>query len=318
MPTDDELKQAVATALEEEREKVRTAQLNAVSIKLPQFWPDKTRFWFAQAEAQFETRNITNEKTKFNHVVLVLDSKTATQALDIIETPDPVNPYTVLKERLTKAYSLSDSERAGRLIDMAGLGDRTPSQCLADMLQLIPAGQAVDPGFLFRELFLRQLPVEIRTQLAQTSKIGTTAKILRELAEEADRYFTSTGSRISMIAETTSSTVSGQQTSETTLEADSMAPSSSAALIGPSPTHNFETSPEVLAISNRGGYNPRSSRGGTGPRGRGGRKGQGSQLTPKYTLCQYHAAYGNNARKCIQPCLFNQQGNAQPGRGRAQ
>ena len=182
------------------------------------------------------------------------------------------------------------------------------------MLQLIPAGQAVDPGFLFRELFLRQLPVEIRTQLAQTSKIGTTAKILRELAEEAHRYFTSTGSRISMIAETTSSTVSGQQTSETTLEADLMAPSSSAA----SPTHNFQTSLEVSAISNRGGYNPRGSREGAGPRGRGGRKGQGSQLTPKYTLCQYHAAYGNNARKCIQPCLFNQQGNAHPGRGRAQ
>ena len=176
MLTEEELKQAVAIAVEEEREKVRTAQLSAVSIKLPQFWPDKTRFWFAQAEAQFETRNITNEKTMFNHVVLVLDSKTATQALDIIENPDPTNPYTVLKERLTKAYSLSDSEKASRLIDMAGLGDRTPSQCLADMLQWVPRGQVADPGFLFRELFLRQLPAEVRTQLAQTSKTGTTAK----------------------------------------------------------------------------------------------------------------------------------------------
>ena len=56
------------------------------------------------------------------------------------------------------------------------------------------------------------------TLQALNDRIGTTAKILRELTEEADRYFTSTGSRISMIAETTSSTVSGQQTSETTLE----------------------------------------------------------------------------------------------------
>ena len=90
---------------------------------------------------------------------------------------------------------------------MAWLGDQTPSQCLADMLQFVPAGEAVDPGFLFRELFLRQMPVEVCTQLAQTSKICTTAKILRELAEEADRHFNSTGSRISMVAGATNSTV---------------------------------------------------------------------------------------------------------------
>ena len=121
-----------------------------------------------------------------------------------------------------------------------------------------------------------------------------------------------------MVAGATNSTVGGQQAVEDTLEADSMALSGSSAFIAPSANHNFETLPEVLAISNRGRYNPRGARGGAGSRVRGGRKGQGSQLTPKFTLCKYHAAYGNNARKCIQPCLFNQQGNAQPGRGRAQ
>ena len=76
MPTEEETNQRVAEAVEAERERERTARLNAVSIKLPQFWPDKTRFWFAQAEAQFHTKGITNKKTKFSHVVTMLDSKT--------------------------------------------------------------------------------------------------------------------------------------------------------------------------------------------------------------------------------------------------
>ena len=119
----------------------------------------------------------------------MLDSKTATQAIDVIETLDAANLHTVLKQRLTKAFTFSDSEKAARIIHMSGLSDRTPSQCLADMLQLVPQNEATNPGFLFREHFLRQLPSEVCTQLAQTTKIGTAAKTLRELADEADQYF---------------------------------------------------------------------------------------------------------------------------------
>ena len=49
-------------------------------------------------------------------------------------------------------------EKAAKILDMDGLGDRTPSQCLTVMLNLVPTGQ--DPGFLFQEVFLRQLPTD--------------------------------------------------------------------------------------------------------------------------------------------------------------
>ena len=286
MASEAQIQEQINQALEAER----NSRIAAVSVKLPQFWPDKTRFWFAQAEAQFETKGITVEKTKFSHVVQMLDSKTATQALDIIETPDPTEPYTVLKNQLTKAFSLSDSEKASRIIDMNGLGDRTPSQCLADMLQLVPQAHAADPGFLFREHFLRQLPPDIRTQLAQTTKIGTTAKILRELAEEADRYFSSTGARISSIT----------------------APS---AFIESSPSLNPESSneAEIFAISNRGGSGPQ----GSGSRGQGGAR-QGPRPPTTYRLCFYHNQFGEKAKKCEQPCDFKTlPGNSQPGRRQA-
>ena len=186
-------------ALEEALEASEAARISAVSIKLPPFWPDKTRLWFAQAEAQFLLKHITEQRTKFAHVLSMLDSRTAEQAMDIIGAPGN-NAYDDLKARLTGAFAISDDEKAGRLLDMTGLGDKTPSQCLSAMLLLVPDGQT--PGFLFRKLFLRQLPAEVQTHLAQTTKTGVEDKDLRELAIEADRFFESLGSRVSSVSET--------------------------------------------------------------------------------------------------------------------
>ena len=186
----------MATA-EQVQNALGAATAAAVSIKLPPFWPDKTDLWFAQAEAQFTIRNITAEKTKYAYLVTMLDSQTAAQAMDLIRTP-PEAPYTALKKRLTKVFAITDSEKAAKILDMDGLGDKTPSQCLTVMLNLVPKGQ--DPGFLFREVFLRQLLTDIRTQLAQSTRTGTGPEDLRALALEADKYFSSMGSRISTVA----------------------------------------------------------------------------------------------------------------------
>ena len=175
------------------------ARVAAVSVKLPPFWPDKAQLWFAQAEAQFTIRNITASKTKYAHAMTMLDSKSAELAMDIIVAP-PDDAYEALKTRLTGAYAITDDEKAARLLDMTGLGDQTPSQCMSGMLRLVPTGQ--DPGFLFRKIFLRQLPLEVQNHLVQTSKTGVKAEDLRELALEADRYFSSMGSRIAAVSQT--------------------------------------------------------------------------------------------------------------------
>ena len=129
-------------------------QVARVAVKLAPFWPDKANHWFFMAEAQFVLGQVTKEETKFAHVVTQLDSVTADQVLDILSDP-PVDPYTALKARLTKTYAITDSEKASQIIDMDGLGDKTPSQCMTTMLNLVPTGE--EPGFLFREHYLRQL-----------------------------------------------------------------------------------------------------------------------------------------------------------------
>ena len=180
--------------------KASEAKVSTVSLKLPPFWPNKATLWFAHAEAQFHLRGITVDKTKFAHVLTMLDSTTAEYAMDIIQAPPNEDAYGALKSRLTGAYAVSDDEKAERLLTMDGLGDKTPSQCLSNMLLQVPDGQ--EPGFLFRRLFLRQLPSEVRTQLAQSSKTDTKAEDLRGLALEADKYFASVGARIASVSGT--------------------------------------------------------------------------------------------------------------------
>jgi len=75
------------------------AVASAVSLKILDFWPSDPELWFAQAEALFAAQNISQEKTKFGHVVRVLPAQYASKVRDIILRP-PEAPYTAFKTEL--------------------------------------------------------------------------------------------------------------------------------------------------------------------------------------------------------------------------
>ena len=171
-------------------------------VKLPAFWTEECELWFSNVEATFRTVNITTEVNKFNQVVAQLDATTAAFASDIIraEQKEEDQPYAKLKKRILEVLSLSCNEKADKLLDLNGFGDKTPSQGLQAMLKLVPATEAENPGFLFRRIFLRQLTPDVRNNLAQTEHTESTVDSLRLLAKQADHYYHSTGARINAIA----------------------------------------------------------------------------------------------------------------------
>lgn len=135
----------------------------AVAIKLPSFWPNQPKIWFAQAESQFVLRGISSEDTRYHHVIAALDQDTAKRVVDIIDDSNMENKYRVLKERLLKTFTLSPYRMAQKLLNMAPLGDRTPSELMDDMLALVDGSHGACT--LFRTIFVDLLPADVRSHL---------------------------------------------------------------------------------------------------------------------------------------------------------
>ena len=116
--------------------------VESIALKLPTFWVSNPLAWFAQAEAQFERRKISQVETKYYHVVAALDNSTANRAQQTsdITSLSPTEKYNTIKSFLTSAYGLTDGERATALLNMRGLGDSKPSELMDNMLSLLDSG----------------------------------------------------------------------------------------------------------------------------------------------------------------------------------
>ena len=143
----------------------------AVNLKLPLFWPADPEVWFAQVEAQFATRSITVQKTKFDYTVALLSPEYATEVFDLLLHPPDARPYDVLQRRLQQ------------LLTSEELGDRKPSHLLRRMEQLLGDETAATDSAFVRELFLQRLPGNVRMVLASSPDDTT----LEDLAQLADR-----------------------------------------------------------------------------------------------------------------------------------
>ena len=182
--------------------------LAAVSIKLPPFWPADPEVWFAQIEAQFTTRGITSQKTRFDYVVSSLSPEFAVEVRDLLlRLPDEA-PYDTLKSELVKRTAASEQRKLQELISGEELGDRKPTQLLRRMQQLLgdKLGTSADANFFLHELFLQRLPCNVRMVLASAD----TSLDLSKLADMADKV-------MEVVTPTVASISTQQTNSEVTL-----------------------------------------------------------------------------------------------------
>ena len=238
----------------------------AVHIKIPPFWAADPMIWFAQVEAQFSTRRITAERTKFDFIVASLAPEYALEIRDLILNPPSTKPYTMLKEQLVLRTAASEQRRLQQLFNAEDLGDRKPTQLLRRMQQLLgDKYSATDTSFL-RELFLQRLPGTVRMVLASID-----SKDPDELAQTADK--------ILEVAAPTVASVSSVSPEVSQLCSE----------IG-----ELRKLIEQLLAPPR---QPRRSR--TPHRSPSPKPATTSDQPP---ICWYHQCYGTAARKCLPPC----------------
>ena len=120
-------------------------------------------------DSVFRRARITASLTKFDYVMEKLPDEILISIKDIVRAinDDTEDPYNLVKDRLLGTYKPSPWALANKLLDYPEIGGGKPSTMMAAMMALLPEGE--QPGYLFKSLFLRRLPVELREHLVSDS-----------------------------------------------------------------------------------------------------------------------------------------------------
>ena len=237
-----------------------------------------------------------SRRSKFDHVGASLTPGYAAEVRDLLLRPPVDNPYTALKEQLTKRTALSEQRRLQQLFTGEELGDRKPTQLLRQMQQLLGDRPGIDPSFL-QELFLQRLPQSVRMVLASTPE-GTALSKLAEMADKVMEVAAPSGSVASL---------NTHPPSDQTVAPPPTPPATAADIQElRSEISRLEKLVRSLARSRSPSRSARSSQRSPTP------TPTPASNTSDNSLCWYHQKFGDRARDCRQPCSWSS--NEQAGR----
>ena len=106
-----------------------------------------------------------------------LDNTTAAEVKSVLLNPPDQNKYETLKTALLGVFGKSQARKDAQLLNISGLGDRSPSALLRKLESLNN-----DAETLRRAFFLAQLPAQVRSILALQEFLD-----IHDLAKAADR-----------------------------------------------------------------------------------------------------------------------------------
>ncbi|CAK9821233.1 hypothetical protein ANTPLA_LOCUS11223 [Anthophora plagiata] len=178
-----------------------TAVLERVNLRIPDFTPDDPELWFCVLERNFAAGGITSDGIKASYVTGALGPRYIDEVRDILLNPPSTGLYYTLKRELIRRLSVSQEQKARRLLEHEEIGDRKPSQFLRHLRGL--AGTCVSESLL-RTLWLGRLPRNVQAILATQKDTA-----LDKVAELADAI-TDTMPGRPLVAETTFASAPGQ------------------------------------------------------------------------------------------------------------
>ena len=224
-------------------------------------------------DAQFRTRNIVQDSTKYDYIVGSLSPETAGEIRELLMDPTEGDKYQDIKRALLKQIQMSDQKRLQELLSKEDLGDRKPTQILRSMKQLV--GDTVFDPKMMRALFIQKLPAA-----AQSIMVSAADEVeLMVLAEMADKIVDVTTPQINKVAFSDRATNQPSEISMLREVRQLRQMMTSMSMRGQAPQHRSPS------------------------RGRSPYRRQ--RDVNKHPLCWYHHRFGDKSTKCESPCNYD-------------
>jgi hypothetical protein len=246
-----------------------TNQASSVSVKIPPFWPKDPDMWFRTIEASFSIAKITQDETKYSYVISNLDQTYLSSVRDLVMNPPNAGKYEALKQKLIAENTESDTQRLTRLFKHIDLGDKKPSIMLREMKIL--AGNSVI-GTALENLFYQRLPDTVIAILkASPGDIETKAALADKIMEVVPKNISQVSSPVEPQIEALRKEM-----------------------------HSF-----FNKINTNQQNRSRSRQRSNTPH----RQARSASAKKTYDICWYHYKFGDNAKKCQEPCKFKKSEN---------
>jgi hypothetical protein len=263
----------------------RTHPQAVPSVTLPPFWMDNPAAWFALAESRFRMKGMYEEWDRYDCVISALSKESLRMVMDVITAPPDDDPYMTIKARLLSSHELTDYQRIEQLVAMDSLGSRRPSELLAHMLEVCPAGEERSKFFAF--FFLQRLPQELRIMLGEDDH-----QEVHVMARKADKLWAIHGHRL--------------HGGVAAVQQETQEPAVNALRGGGSGRGRRGGPPKQGGQSRQGSQNNKAH---LPPKGAAAVGGTAPAALARESagLCYFHWHFGDQAHKCEAPCSW--QGN---------
>lgn len=263
-------------------ERMESATVSRLAVRLPPFWPHNPLLWFAQVEASFNYSGVTTDATKFALVVSQLDQRYATEVQDIITSPPTENAYERLKAELIRRISASQEDRIRQVLTQEDIGDRKPSQYLRHLRSKVDTGTV--PDSLLRSIWSSRLPPQVKAIVASQADMSLDA--VAELADRIQEAITPSP-QVSAVNMNSSSASRPPSVSRADYDALSAKVDALSAQISALLTQRSDK-------RYRGRSRERSK----------SRSSTRSTSDAERNVCWYHRRFGDQAKKCTRPCDY--------------
>ena len=136
-----------------------------VSVKPPVFYRSNPGLWFRQMKSQFVLAGITNDETKFHHILAAIPENVA------INLPMGIDNYRDIKDHISGIFQKSKQETIEEALGMISFDGQKPSLCLMRIQRKLAECNLTLDDDVIKHRLMQAMPNSVKTALSAHLKL---------------------------------------------------------------------------------------------------------------------------------------------------